>query len=152
MSTDKDNKILIDMHAMGREAAGIIVPAPTGVIYSNQVGGTRCAHPELEGFFIPWPLRRFEKWAHPLHDFYGCDDGVDVPAEECILWVRAWLNEVRIDHRVECLTAEEYVSFGQILAEAWAPVRIAASSRWRCAPWQEALAGRIVIYTWQNSD
>ena len=33
--------------------AVLIVPAQTGVVYTNQVGGTECEHPEIEGFVIP---------------------------------------------------------------------------------------------------
>ena len=31
----------------------LIVPRITGIIYTNQVGGTECDHPELEGFIVP---------------------------------------------------------------------------------------------------
>ncbi len=32
---------------------GLILDFPTGVLYSNQTGGTACYQPELEGFYIP---------------------------------------------------------------------------------------------------
>jgi hypothetical protein len=32
---------------------GIILSWPTGIIYSNQTGGTSCLAPEMEGAFIP---------------------------------------------------------------------------------------------------
>ena len=32
---------------------GLIVSYPTGVVYSNQVGGHACYQQELEGFFVP---------------------------------------------------------------------------------------------------
>ena len=32
---------------------GIIIPRSTGVIFTNQVGGHSCKHPECEGIFIP---------------------------------------------------------------------------------------------------
>ena len=32
---------------------GIIMPCSTGVIFTNQVGGHSCNHPECEGLFIP---------------------------------------------------------------------------------------------------
>ena len=31
----------------------LIIPGKTGVIYTNQVGGTECAYPELEGSIVP---------------------------------------------------------------------------------------------------
>jgi hypothetical protein len=32
---------------------GLIIPYPTGVMYSNQVGGYGIDHPKLEGVFVP---------------------------------------------------------------------------------------------------
>ncbi|MES2705224.1 MAG: DUF6210 family protein [Verrucomicrobiota bacterium] len=32
---------------------GIILAFPSGVIYSNQTGGTACLSPEMEGVFVP---------------------------------------------------------------------------------------------------
>jgi len=32
---------------------GLIVEWPSGVVFSNQTGGTSCLHPELEGVFVP---------------------------------------------------------------------------------------------------
>lgn len=32
---------------------GLIIPASTGVVYVNQVGGTTCDQRELEGVFVP---------------------------------------------------------------------------------------------------
>ncbi|MFT4251280.1 MAG: DUF6210 family protein [Caulobacter sp.] len=32
---------------------GIIVSHPTGVLVTNQAGGYACAHPSLEGFYLP---------------------------------------------------------------------------------------------------
>ena len=31
----------------------LVVPRKTGIIYTNQVGGTECDHSELEGFVLP---------------------------------------------------------------------------------------------------
>lgn len=32
---------------------GLIIPMKTGIVFTNQVDGTSCQHPELEGIFIP---------------------------------------------------------------------------------------------------
>jgi hypothetical protein len=37
---------------------GVIIEAPTGVVYSHQCGGTNCYHYDLEGYFVP--LCRYE--------------------------------------------------------------------------------------------
>ena len=31
----------------------LIIPHPTGIVYSNQAGGHACQQPELEGFLVP---------------------------------------------------------------------------------------------------
>lgn len=35
------------------DGIGLIISFPSGVIYTNQVGGFGCFHPELEGIFVP---------------------------------------------------------------------------------------------------
>jgi hypothetical protein len=37
----------------GLEGLGLVVPYPSGVLYTNQTGGTTCAHPVEEGVFVP---------------------------------------------------------------------------------------------------
>ncbi len=32
---------------------GIIIELPTGILISNQTGGTACLHPKIEGVFLP---------------------------------------------------------------------------------------------------
>uniref|UniRef100_UPI00404990EB DUF6210 family protein n=1 Tax=Flavobacterium sp. TaxID=239 RepID=UPI00404990EB len=32
---------------------GLIINLPTGILFSNQTGGTACLQPEIEGLFIP---------------------------------------------------------------------------------------------------
>ena len=36
---------------------GLIVKVPSGVLYTNQVEGYACQHPEVEGVFFPLPVR-----------------------------------------------------------------------------------------------
>lgn len=38
---------------LGLTQTVLLVPENTGIIYTNQVGGTECDHPEMEGFLIP---------------------------------------------------------------------------------------------------
>ncbi len=37
------------------DAPVIIVPAPTGIVYCNQVNGCACVQEQLEGFLVPLP-------------------------------------------------------------------------------------------------
>lgn len=41
---------------VGFDGIGLIISFPSGVIYTNQVGGFGCFHPEMEGFFVPLSL------------------------------------------------------------------------------------------------
>lgn len=56
------------------QTPSIIVESPTGVIYTNQCGGTMCSQPELEGFLVP--LRYFDESAvyQILGDFWFTPD------------------------------------------------------------------------------
>jgi hypothetical protein len=69
---------------------GLIVECPTGIIYSNQTGGTSCLHPEVEGVFVP--LRNacdetrkvfgpenelFDYFTGPKHGGAGATSGLD---------------------------------------------------------------------------
>jgi hypothetical protein len=46
--------------------SGIIVPRNTGIVWENQAGGTACAHPKLEGVFVP--LACFMPWGNEIPD------------------------------------------------------------------------------------
>ena len=60
---------------------GAIVSFPTGVLYSNQTGGTSCLHPELEGAYIPLDADLGEElyayFAGPKHRGTGATGGLD---------------------------------------------------------------------------
>lgn len=49
--------------------AGVILSAPSGVRYSNQVGGMACLHPTYEGVFVPLP---HVELPHDCVDGHGC--------------------------------------------------------------------------------
>jgi len=48
---DAIQKPLIDLHEF--DSLGLIISFPSGVIYTNQVGGYANLHPEIEGIFVP---------------------------------------------------------------------------------------------------
>lgn len=50
-----NRKPVIDLFEF--DSLGLIISFPSGVIYSNQVGGTGCLHPEIEGVFFPLSVR-----------------------------------------------------------------------------------------------
>lgn len=43
----------ISINLLDAVGLGLIIECPTGIIYSNQVGGTSCLHPTLEGVYVP---------------------------------------------------------------------------------------------------
>ncbi len=57
---------------------GVIIDYPSGLVYSNQTGGTSCLHPEAEGVFVP--LRndtgyRDPKLISPENDLFDYFEG-----------------------------------------------------------------------------
>jgi hypothetical protein len=45
----------------------LIIPGPSGIVYSNQAGGMACLHPKQEGALVPFP--RLDKFLFPC---WGC--------------------------------------------------------------------------------
>lgn len=132
---------------------GLLVAAPTGVRYTNQVGGTACAHPVLEGFFVPLILD-----AEITDLFVGYWPGNNFP-EEHITQLNAWFQRMRYPlefHRerynqqtgtnpdVGVVGNEDAFRF----AEAWIWVRILMDREFR---WR-GLSGKEGVITWANSD
>lgn len=119
---------------------GLIVPAKTGIFYTNQCGGTACTHPEIEGFYVP--IQQCSPDDDPLLD----------------IWVKRYEPDVVARFIAECFypldthvaPLEEYI--GQ-WGEAWVPVKVIRSMLGpQHAPELEALIGRTAIITYQNSD
>lgn len=48
-------KPIIDL--INFDGLGLIISFPSGVIYTNQVGGYACLHPEIEGVFFPLAVK-----------------------------------------------------------------------------------------------
>lgn len=46
---------LSDIHPL----LGVITPCKSGVEFTNQVGGTACAHPVEEGVFVPMVMGQY---------------------------------------------------------------------------------------------
>lgn len=52
-AADKGVSTIMKIELLSIKQTVLIVPGSTGIIYTNQVGGTECDHPELEGFIVP---------------------------------------------------------------------------------------------------
>ena len=44
-------QLLVELY--NAAGVGVIIPWPTGVVYSNQVDGVACYQPRVEGFYVP---------------------------------------------------------------------------------------------------
>jgi len=93
---------------------GLLIEWPSGILYSNQTGGTACLHPEVEGLFVP--LRNdcerdgdrllspendlLEYFEGPKHRGTGAIHGLDADDAEFITSVLAkWhLHQIAVDH------------------------------------------------------
>lgn len=120
---------------------GVIIECPSNIVWSNQTGGTCCAHPEVEGIYVP--LR------------------IGTPPETDILYdigymeydpklVTQWLADNALDHFFEARKSfsDKYKTFG----EAWVPVKIFGKEKVRLDPHLRPFAGMDAIITYTNSD
>lgn len=123
--------------------AFIVVEAPTGIVYTNQVGGTACSDPKVEG------------WLLPLHRWSWGEYGEGALGELTTdLWGKGALAGLaeetltKIDAAIKQLTISSILDTGKFKldrsrleetfnGEAWVPV---------LTPW-----GRGWL-TWENSD
>ncbi len=51
---------------------GFITPFSSGVTWSNQIGGTSCQHPSIEGIFLPLPAH-WRPDVDPALNYYDLD-------------------------------------------------------------------------------
>lgn len=119
---------------------GLVIACPSGVVYTNQVGGYACQHPELEGVFVPLPGSAAEK----LNAFFTgpkwncrCYDAIDT---ETATFIDAILTE--LDTSL-CVDREKMADS----CEAWIWVTLSRNS----LLWLGLDEGTGVL-TWENSD
>lgn len=126
--------VLVELWAW--DGVGLIVPWPSGVFWTNQVGSCACAHPEVEGFFVPLhDLRQDKQLAVGEEHWWGSD--YDASA------VSRLLEQLDLADHLEPDTDAPK------MAEAWVSVRIKPTAT---MPALEALKGRRAILTYTNSD
>lgn len=114
---------------------GLIVNFSTNVTYTNQCGGTCCAHPELEGFFVPLSMAEPSS-PDPLNDHWGEYE---------------WL----MDEGIQFLMENELDKYFKLddtydghIGEAWLPVIILKNDH----PALQDLEGMHGVITYENSD
>lgn len=115
------------------DEVGLIIKHPTGVIYTNQTGGTLCDHMQQEGYYIP--LREFRDWWEDMHKTVcGSRGGWDskVPLiNDLLTYLIIEMDGGLLEVDPDCLDD---------LQEAWIPVRLKDGS------------GRVGVVVYGNCD
>lgn len=121
---------------------GLIIACPSGVLYTNQVGGYACRHPELEGVFVPLPGSACERlnvhFTGPKWSGH-CYDGID---DTTANFIDAILAELDLGTSL-CVDREKFADS----CEAWIWVTLSRNS----LLWLGLDEGTGVL-TWENSD
>lgn len=128
-------KVVVDL-ADQQNFGGLVVPWPgTGVLYTNQVGGTYCARPKEEGLYVP-------VW-EPTS---GSGDSLEDSWSEALFpsTVTTWLEENNFEDWFE--SWEDAARGG----EAWIPVRLTEEGAHRFGVL--GLVGVPSYFTYENSD
>ncbi len=120
---------------------GMIVPHDSGVKWTNQVGGTACRHPIVEGMYVPLP----REWLveNSIENEWGCG-----PGEGLGEYNRA-VAERFLEKNPELRKRFKFdKNFMESAGEAWVPVIVDA-------PEDEILKafhGNSAVITYENSD
>lgn len=127
----------------------LIVPGQSGVVYTNQVMGYACVHPEIEGFLVPFvPDYPIDERGRPA---------VDTLAERlrAVLENAMWMTASQAD-QVDSILEDFAESRGTVVdrtrlkdsGEAWVHVNVAPGEFSRMVSWEPCKG----ILTWNNSD
>lgn len=124
---------------------GLIVLHPSGVLYTNQVAGNGCFHPEVEGVFVPLEtdVNRYELNALEQH-FKGSWNSLNESEADLIESIlrksRCGLNWISVNR------TRLKESF-----EAWVYVNLNPKTD-RMFEYLTGFDNSQAILTWQNSD
>lgn len=140
--------ILVDFSY--QDKCGVVVEHPTGIIWTSQVGGIACAHPEVEGFFIPLDWNQSVS-CYPFQDAWWPTSVVDESEPWCVKTydrreIQNWLDSV--PELAAVLEARE--DFKGWWGEAWIPVRVREGIR-QFDP-LHGVSGMLAILLLDNSD
>jgi hypothetical protein len=133
-NTDKFLVTLIGATHFG----GVVIEAPTGVIYTNQTGGCACQHPRLEGFFVFLNGLDVDKLNEHVQDLwvYGSEyRGLNVPVDTLDDIIQD--RETHICYRDPGLSIDRIRIESEYWGEAWIPVNTYYGNG---------------FLTWENSD
>lgn len=143
------NKLRVDLFNLG-DFAGLIISAPTGVIYTNQTGGTHCCQEQLEGFFVPLTLFSDEDPLEGYSEHLMRPAPLDsVRRAKLMELAQQRIAAMSLAKDLEALDIE--ASPTQSIREAWIPVLVKQRPDMMLAELAH-LAGHVGILTYQNSD
>ena len=129
---------------------GVIIAHPTGVLYTNQVGGYACDHPSMEGAFVPLMDPNIDQQKALEDHFTGpkwrghCYNGIDVETADVVDGVLATSPLTRrLTVNRDMLNESE---------EAWIHVRIAPDAEENGYEEFHGFPSGLGVMTWENSD
>lgn len=107
---DKASKPLIELY--DSVGLGIIIEYPTGILVSNQTGGTACLHPQMEGVYLPLrndymsdskvfmspEIALVKYFEGPKHHSTGATNGIDLEDVEKINFI---IEEAKLNDLIE---------------------------------------------------
>jgi hypothetical protein len=137
--SDAKQKPIIDLFKF--DSLGLIILFPSGVIYTNQVGGYACLHPEIEGIFLPLSIGHKKVLFALQQHFNGSWNHIEKSDAEIV--DKLLHNDEFRFIKVDRTKLEE--SF-----EAWIYVEIEKLSE--TLPLLKGFGKAKGILTWQNSD
>lgn len=144
-----DRRPLIQLYESA--GLGLILLWPTGVLYSNQTGGTSCLHPQAEGAYLPLANALTVQEELLLAHFTGpkwrgaCDRGID---EETAAEVERILGLSHVTRELGLRVDRTRLAQSH---EAWVHVEIAAQPETDLALLGSIPASQGIL-TWANSD
>ena len=134
---------------------GLIYPCSSGFYWRNQVGGTQCAYPRLEGIYVPLPDAGPRVDENPMYDWYVTSEESyqerALPIIQKFLATSEFLSEwfKPLESWAE---VPEYTP--KFVAEAWVPVRCVEGSHdhYIYEHLLRPFFGKMVVLTHPNSD
>jgi uncharacterized protein DUF6210 len=132
---------------------GLIYPCLSGFCWTNQVGGTQCGHPRLEGIYVPLPDVGPRSGENPMYDWYVISE--ESYQERALPIVQKFLATSEfLSEWFKPLESWDEVPPPKIVAEAWVPVRCVEGSHDHYIFEQllRPFFGKVVVLTHPNSD
>ena len=138
----------IDLACVDHDYRALLFKGETEIVYSNQVGGTSCSHPLVEGFFVLLNGAGPDEGQDPFYDDGPTEYREDHRLNVSILIDNLGLADVLEPPEVGELSEEWWST----ICEAWVPVKVREDAKGYNAAPLEDLKGRIGILTYPNSD